>query len=101
MSLGNRFVFLRDLLVAGVSIGLGLSMIQVAMVNHGWWFENFIVRQIETSRGRGAARKALGVGGTTMILLGAWTLMAPVIRDGKQDAQAPPSKMSIGKFEAL
>jgi len=83
-------VFFRDLLVACVAGGLGLSMIQVALVNRGWWFENFIIRQIESSRGRSAARKALGIGGTAMIVIGAWTLFSPWIKNGDRGSAVPP-----------
>ena len=81
----SNSVFFRDLLVACVAGGLGLSMIQVALVNRGWWFENFIIRQIESSRGRPAARKALGIGGGAMIILGAWTMLAPWIRSNDRN----------------
>jgi putative Mn2+ efflux pump MntP len=79
-------VFLRDLLVASVAFGLGLSMIQVALMNRGWCFDNFIIRRIEASRGRDAARKSLWIGGTAIILLGAWTLFAPLLKKGKSDS---------------
>lgn len=82
-------MFFRDLLVASVAAGLGLSMIQVALVNRGWWFENFLVRQIESSRGRTFARKTLGIGGTAMIMLGAWTLFAPWIKTSARKASIP------------
>jgi hypothetical protein len=78
-------VFFRDLLVASVACGLGLSMIQVALLNQGWWFENFLIRQIETNRGRAAARKALGLGGSIMILIGAWTMLAPWLKSGENE----------------
>lgn len=79
-------VFLRDLLVASVAFGLGLSMIQVAMINRGWCFDNFIIRRIESSRGREAARKSLWIGGTAIILVGAWTLVAPLLKKGKAES---------------
>jgi len=85
-------VFFRDLLVACVAGGLGLSMIQVALVNRGWWFENFIIRQIESSRGRPAARKTLGLGGVAMIAIGVWTLLAPWIRSSDRSASAPATR---------
>ena len=53
-------------------------MLQVAWSNKGWCFENFVIRQIESKRGRTAARRALGFGGSAMILIGAWTLVAPI-----------------------
>lgn len=67
-------------------------MIQVALINRGWWFENFIIRQIETSRGRPAARKALGIGGVAMIVIGAWTLLAPWIKSSDRGAAAPATR---------
>lgn len=82
-------VFFRDLLVASVAAGLGLSMIQVALLNRGWWFENFIIKHIESSRGRNAARRALGFGGTAMIVIGAWTLCSPWIKNAVSDAKSP------------
>lgn len=90
-------VFFRDLLVACVAGGLGLSMIQVALANRGWWFENFIIKQIESSRGRPAARKAMGFGGAAMILIGAWTLFAPWLKNNDQESAVPPTR-SV-KFE--
>ncbi len=79
-------MFFRDLLVASVACGLGLSMIQVALLNQGWWFENFLIRQIETNRGRTAARKTLGFGGSIMILIGAWTMLAPWLKNGESES---------------
>ena len=79
-------MFFRDLLVACVASGLGLSMIHVALVNRGWWFENFLIRHIESSRGRQAARKALGIDGTTMIVIGLWTLVAPWVKNSHWDS---------------
>lgn len=79
-STDTQVVFLRDLLVASVAFGLGSSMIQVAMVNRGWCFDNFIIRRIESNRGRLAARKSLWIGGTAMILLAAWTLLSPWLK---------------------
>lgn len=79
-------MFLRDLLVASVAFGLGLSMIQVALLNRGWCFENFIVRRIESSVGRAAARKSLCFGGAALILLGAWTMASPWLK--KDEAEA-------------
>ena len=73
-------MFLRDLLVATISLGLGLSMIRVAAINRGWWFGNFIVRNIEETRGRGSARKSLYIGGAVMVLIGLWTLASPWLR---------------------
>ena len=61
-------------------------MIQVALINRGWCFDNFIIRRIETNRGREAARKSLWIGGTAIILLGAWTLFAPLLKKGKADS---------------
>ena len=74
-------MFLRDLVVAIIASGLGLSMIRVAAINQGWWFENFIVRNIEESRGRPAARKSLYVGGVLLILLGVWTAVSPWLKE--------------------
>jgi len=94
-------VFFRDLLVASVAAGLGLSMIQVALLNRGWWFENFIVKHIESSRGRSAARRALGFGGTAMIMIGAWTLCSPWLKNSGGDSKAPapePDKFEIRQF---
>lgn len=73
-------MFLRDLLVATIALGLGLSMIRVAAINQGWWFENFIVRNIESNRGRAAARKSLYLSGALMVVIGVWTLVAPWLK---------------------
>lgn len=94
-------MFFRDLLVASVAFGLGLSMIQVALVNQGWWFDNFLIRQIESTRGRSAARKTLGFGGSLMIMIGAWTLFAPGLKGGENNTsgflnQAPGLKIDLG-----
>jgi len=84
-------VFLRDLLVAAVAAGVGLSMIRVAMVNHGWWFDNFVFRNIEASRGRGAARRSLWIGGAVMVLVGTWTLASPWLKKQYSQTIMPTS----------
>ncbi len=91
-------MFFRDLLVASIAFGLGSSMIQVALANRGWCFDNFLIRQIESSRGRLAARKALGLGGSMMILVGALTLIAPWLKSGENDASGHLNR--VAKFES-
>lgn len=68
----------RDLLVAGVALGLGFSMLQVALANRGWCFDMMMVRQIETSRGRPAARKTVCIAGSCIVLIGAWLAASPM-----------------------
>ncbi|QEG23257.1 hypothetical protein [Mariniblastus fucicola] len=64
-------------------------MIQVALINRGWWFDSFLIRQIESTRGRQAARKALGFGGAAMILIGAWTMFGPWLKSGNGESSVP------------
>lgn len=90
-------MFLRDLLVAAVAAGVGLSMIRVAMVNHGWWFENFVFRNIEANRGRDAARRSLWVGGTVMVLIGTWTVASPWLKKQHSQTNLPNADTVIVK----
>lgn len=64
-------------------------MIRVAAMNRGWWFENFIIRNIETNRGRAAAQKSLFISGALMVLIGVWTLVAPWLKQEVAPSQVP------------
>jgi len=81
-------MFERDLLVACVACGLGLSMLYTAFVNSGWYFENFLIRRVEESKGRPSARRTLGVAGSLIILLGVYTASSSWIW-GERDVATP------------
>ena len=90
-------MFERDLLVACVAFGLGLSMIYASAVNSGWYFENFLIRRVETSRGRPAARRTLGLAGSVIILLGAYTVSSSWIweRDVANPEEQQPASRTV------
>jgi hypothetical protein len=79
----------RDLLVAAVSIGLGLLMTYSAARNEGWCFQMTFARAIEKFHGPQAARMAIGSVGTAMILLGIYTATVP-----------STTKSSVGDIES-
>jgi len=82
-------MFERDLLVASVAFLMGVSMIYFAIVDSGWYFENFLIRRVEAKRGRYAARKLLGTCGCMIILLGTYTLFSGWIWQRSMAAPVP------------
>ncbi len=92
-------MFERDLLVACVAFGLGLSMLYSAAVNSGWYFDSFLIRRVEESRGRAAARRALSVAGSLIILLGVYTVSSTWIweRDVATPEEQHPASGSLSE----
>lgn len=82
----------RDLIVAAIALGLGFSMLQVAIANRGWCFDTMMVRQIETSRGRLAARRTVCVAGSCIVLMGAWIAASPVFFKSSGPKSPSPSR---------
>ncbi len=70
---------LRDLFVGAVALTLGAMMIYAAIMNRGWCFQMKVARVVAESHGQSQARTFIGSVGALMVLLGIYTLFAPVI----------------------
>ena len=70
---------LRDIFVGSVAMALGVLMIYTALVNQGWCFQMKVARVIAESKGQAKARTFIGSVGALILLLGLYTLIAPMI----------------------
>jgi hypothetical protein len=68
----------RDLLVAGVAVGLGCHMILAAVQDNEWCFQLHSARSLERSIGRTPARIVIGLVGTLVILMGVYIIFTPL-----------------------
>ena len=69
----------RDILVAFVALSLGAMMIHSAILSEGWCFHMALSKTISKHGGHNSARIFIGSMGTSVILLGIYTLSTPLL----------------------
>ena len=85
----------RDLLVAFISTGLGVTMIYAIFSNPDWLFRLRTPRMLERNLGRPRAKLVLGGVGAILILMGAHLAAGPWIQPTSRTVNPAPSPVDL------
>ena len=72
----------RDLLVAFISIGLGVSIFYTMLMNAEWCFRLKTPQMLERNFGRNGAKLVMGTVATLLIVVGLHLIFTPMLSRG-------------------